>query len=66
VDKDLAAALVAQKLKADLFLVLTDVPAVMTGFGTPHQRPLGEVSVTGLLTQQFPEGSMGPQMTPVM
>ncbi|MET0998964.1 MAG: carbamate kinase, partial [Marmoricola sp.] len=40
VDKDLVAALVAEELRADLFVVLTDVPAVMVDFGTPQQRPL--------------------------
>ncbi len=65
VDKDLAAALVAEELGADLFLVLTDVPAVMTGFGTPHQRPLGQVSVTELQKEHFPDGSMGPKVSAV-
>jgi len=65
VDKDLAAALVAEELGADLFLVLTDVPAVMTGFGTPHQRPLGAVGVAELEGQKFPAGSMGPKVSAV-
>lgn len=65
VDKDLAAALVAEALGADLFLVLTDVPAVMTGFGTPDQRPLGQVSVADLQAEHFPDGSMGPKVAAV-
>jgi len=65
VDKDLVAALVAKELGADLFLVLTDVAAVMHGFGTPHQRPLEDVSVTELQQQRFPSGSMGPKVAAV-
>ena len=65
VDKDLAAALAAKELGADLFLVLTDVPAVMTDFGTPDQRALGEVSVSDLESHDFPAGSMGPKVEAV-
>lgn len=65
VDKDLAAALVAEELHADLLLVLTDVKAVMADFGTPDQRPLGEVTVSELESLQFPAGSMGPKVAAV-
>ena len=45
VDKDLVAALIAEELGADLFLVLTDVPAVMVRLRDAcQQRSLGEVS----------------------
>lgn len=40
VDKDLAAALLAEDLKADFLLVLTDVPNVYAHYGTPCQQPL--------------------------
>ena len=40
VDKDLTAALLAEDLKADFLLILTDVPCVYTGYGTPDQRPV--------------------------
>ena len=65
VDKDLVAALVAQELGADLFVVLTDVPAVMVDFGTPSQRPMGEVTADQLAAQSFPSGSMGPKIAAV-
>ena len=65
VDKDLAAALLARELQADLLLVLTDVPAVMADFGTPRQRPLAEVSVDELAALEFPSGSMGPKVDAV-
>lgn len=65
VDKDLVAALVAQELRADLFVVLTDVSAVMVDFGTPHQRPLNAVTPAELAHTDFPAGSMGPKIDAV-
>ncbi|MET0997698.1 MAG: carbamate kinase [Marmoricola sp.] len=65
VDKDLAAALVAREIGADLLVILTDVPAVMVDFGTPDQRPLGAVTVDDLAGQSFPSGSMGPKIDAV-
>lgn len=65
VDKDHAAALVAVDLQADLFVVLTDVEAVMEGFGTPQQRPVGRVRVNALGRRDLPAGSMGPKVEAV-
>ena len=65
VDKDLVAALVAEELHADLFVVLTDVPAVMVDFGTPQQRPLADVTPAELAQHSFPAGSMGPKIEAV-
>jgi carbamate kinase len=65
VDKDLVAALVAEELRADLFVVLTDVPAVMVDFGTPHQRSLTDVTPAELAQHDFPAGSMGPKVEAV-
>jgi carbamate kinase len=65
VDKDRAAALVAQELGAELLVILTDVPAVMTGWGTPDQRPLAQVTVNDLASMTFPAGSMGPKVDAV-
>ncbi len=65
VDKDLAAALLARELHADLLLVLTDVSAVMADFGTPQQRALSDVSPDELSAISFPAGSMGPKVEAV-
>jgi carbamate kinase len=65
VDKDLVAALVAEELHADLFVVLTDVPAVMMDFGTPDQRPLTHVTPPELAQHRFAAGSMGPKIEAV-
>ncbi len=48
IDKDLAAALLARELEADALLLLTDVAAVETGWGTPEAMPLGESSAAEL------------------
>lgn len=65
VDKDMVAAHVAQELGAELLVILTDVPAVMTGWGTPQQHPLGVVRVDDLASTTFPAGSMGPKVEAV-
>ncbi|GAA0975975.1 carbamate kinase [Nocardioides aquaticus] len=62
VDKDFVAALVATRLGADALVLLTDVPAVMAGWGTPGQRALGEVRAADLVLDDFPAGSMGPKV----
>lgn len=66
VDKDLAAALLARELDADVLLILTDVPHVMVDYGTPEARPLELVTVSELRRYQFeghfPAGSMGPKV----
>ena len=61
-DKDLAAALLARGLGADALLMLTDVPAVQVGWGTPEARELGDVSAQQLRTMSFADGSMGPKV----
>ncbi|MFJ9704839.1 carbamate kinase [Streptomyces sp. NPDC101234] len=61
VDKDLTAALLAEELKADFLLILTDVPCVYEGYGTPRQRPLDDATPSRLRRGGFPEGSMGPK-----
>ncbi|MGW0705908.1 carbamate kinase [Streptomyces sp. NPDC002643] len=61
VDKDLTAALLAEDLKADFLLILTDVPNVYEGYGTPHQRPVLDATPAQLRGGGFPAGSMGPK-----
>src|SRR5690606_4243642 len=62
VDKDLASAVLAESLGADVLLLLTDVSAVMTDFGTPAQRPIRHATPESLGEGQFAEGSMGPKV----
>ncbi len=62
VDKDLAASLLAVELDADRLVVLTDVDAVKTGFGTVGETALYSVYVDQLDAMSFPAGSMGPKI----
>jgi carbamate kinase len=66
VDKDLAAAVLARDLGAELLLILTDVDAVYADWGTPRQRALRQLSVDAAVRmdreQAFGEGSMAPKI----
>jgi len=62
VDKDLTAAELAITLKADRLLVLTDVPAVIRGYGTPDAQPIHTIDADALSAMTFPAGSMGPKV----
>lgn len=66
VDKDLAAAVLARELDAQLFVILTDVDAVYTGWGTEQQRPLAKLSIEEAerldRDRAFGEGSMAPKV----
>lgn len=61
IDKDLASALLAIDLGADALLLLTDVPQVIEGWGTPLARPLARVRPAELRALRLPGGSMGPK-----
>jgi carbamate kinase len=62
VDKDLTAALLAGAVDADALLLLTDVDAVIDGFGTPDARPIRHATPQQLRSRSFPAGSMGPKV----
>ncbi len=62
IDKDLTASLMARELDADTLVLLTDVPGVVSGYGTEHARPVGRATTTELRAQHFPAGSMGPKI----
>jgi carbamate kinase len=62
IDKDLASELLAREVEADLFVMVTDVDGVYTGWGTPDQRRLGEVTPSELRSTGFAAGSMGPKV----
>jgi carbamate kinase len=61
IDKDLAASLLACRLGADALLLLTDVPAIVDGYGTDHARPISHATPTELRALGLPAGSMGPK-----
>jgi carbamate kinase len=66
IDKDLAAAVLARDLEAELLLILTDVDAVYADWGTPEQRPLARLSADEAVRMDeqkaFGEGSMAPKI----
>ena len=66
VDKDLAAGRLASDLGVDALAIVTEVPAAAVDFGTPDERPLGDVPVgeaeRHLAAGQFAAGSMGPKV----
>jgi len=62
IDKDLAAALLAEQLEADLLVIATDVDAVYTDWGKPNQARLAKVTPDELVSLELPAGSMGPKV----
>ncbi|GAF72015.1 unnamed protein product [marine sediment metagenome] len=66
IDKDYAASLVAREVKADLFIILTNVERVCLNYGTPDEEPIGVMTVKQaeehISQGQFPPGSMGPKI----
>ena len=62
IDKDLASALLAEQLDADLLVIATDVDGVYTGWGTPQQARLGRVTPDELIGLELPAGSMGTKV----
>ncbi|HEX6855970.1 MAG TPA: carbamate kinase [Streptosporangiaceae bacterium] len=62
VDKDLAAALLAESVDADALLLLTDVECVQDGYGTPASHPIRSATCAELRARSFPAGSMGPKI----
>jgi carbamate kinase len=62
IDKDLTSALLARAIGADALLLLTDVPGVLDGFGTPTARPIERATAAELRGDRLPAGSMGPKV----
>ncbi len=69
IDKDLASALLASRLGAELFVVSTAVPQVYLDFGKPSQRALERVTLAELEGYMgeghFKPGSMLPKVKAV-
>lgn len=65
VDKDLATSVLAEALEADALLLLTDVNAVMRGFGGPDPQPMSRATPAALRRETFAPGSMRPKVEAV-
>lgn len=70
IDKDLASAVLAGEIKADIFLIASDVPTVSIHWGRPEQQPLHKVARADLerylAKGHFPPGSMGPKVEAIL
>ena len=66
IDKDLASALLAAELRADRFIISTDVDRVALDYGKPDVRWLDHISLDDAIRyheeNQFDTGSMGPKV----
>lgn len=62
IDKDRAGSLLAQELKADAYLMLTDVDAIYQNWGTPRACAIRRASPDALERYPFAIGSMGPKV----
>jgi carbamate kinase len=64
IDKDRASALLARELDADRLVILTEVPAVYSAFGTEQQKELRELSAdeAEALLPELAAGSMRPKL----
>ncbi|MDT3251713.1 carbamate kinase [Serratia sp. root2] len=65
IDKDLAAALLAEELAADHLVILTDADAVYRHWGTPQQKAIRSATTRELAPMAVADGAMGPKITAV-
>ncbi len=70
IDKDLASAVLASEIQADIFVIASDVPGVSIHWGKPQQQLLRNVTRAELTTclseGHFPAGSMGPKVQAIL
>jgi carbamate kinase len=71
IDKDLASALLANEIDADLFVISTAVEKVALEFGTPRQRWVDHLTLAEARHylaegRHFAAGSMGPKIQAVV
>jgi carbamate kinase len=62
IDKDLTAALLAEKVGAERLIMLTDVPYVERNWGSAEAEPIRETTPASLREMMFAPGSMGPKI----
>ncbi len=70
IDKDLASSVLAQEIKADIFVIASDVEGAAINWGRADQKMLREVPLAEMENYvnkgHFPAGSMGPKVDAVM
>jgi carbamate kinase len=66
IDKDRAASVLSEGVKADRLIILTNVDQVCINYGKPDQKPLGKITLSEIRkfykAYEFPAGSMGPKV----
>ena len=66
IDKDLASEILAQEIKANIMLFLTNVRGVAVNYGKPAQKFLDRMTLdearSYLAKGEFPAGTMGPKI----
>jgi len=66
IDKDFTSALLANKIDADLLVILTGVDKVAINFGKPDQTEIDTMTISEAQKHfddgQFPKGNMGPKI----
>jgi carbamate kinase len=70
IDKDLASSILAREIKADIFLIVSDIEGAAIHWGTRKQKMLGKVSLKQMQQYikegHFPKGSMGPKVDAIV
>jgi len=70
IDKDRASSVLAREIKADIFIIASDVKGAAVNWGKRDQRFLGKIpanELQGYLQQdQFPAGSMRPKVESIL
>jgi carbamate kinase len=70
IDKDLASSVLAEEIKADIFVIASDVQGAAINWGKSDQEMLRKTSLAEMEKYvgegQFPAGSMGPKVDAVM
>ncbi len=70
IDKDRASSILAQSLKADLFIISTDAEKVCLNFKKPDQKELDRLTIEEanryMKDGHFPPGNMGPKIEAVV
>ena len=70
IDKDLASSVLAEEIKADIFVIASDVKGAAINWGQSDQKILRQTPLAEMEKYvkegQFPAGSMGPKVEAVM
>jgi len=70
IDKDLASSILAREIKADIFLIVSDIEGAAIHWGTKEQKVLGRVSLKEMQRYiqegHFAAGSMGPKVDAIV